>query len=244
MKKHKKTIGVVLAEAAHGENGKRLTLFTGELGKVTVFANGAKKAKSPLLAATQLFVFGNYELYQGKDAYTLTGAEVIESFYGLRSELILTAYAACLSELSLSFLQDGITGEALLKLIYIAFEELLKKEISPAQIKAVFSMKLLVLAGYMPAIDDCIRCGRQEVSFFSVQDGGAVCSECVCKADDNLPPAIRSAIGYILERPTEKIFRFRLKLEYEQPFFTLVQKYTEQYLDYPLRSEQILKELL
>lgn len=166
MKKHKKTIGVVLAEAAHGENGKRLTLFTGELGKVTAFANGAKKAKSPLLAATQLFVFGNYELYQGKDAYTLTGAEVIESFYGLRSELILTAYAACLSELSLSFLQDGITGEALLKLIYIAFEELLKKEISPAQIKAVFSMKLLVLAGYMPAIDDCVRCGRQEVSFF------------------------------------------------------------------------------
>lgn len=242
--KQNKTIGVVLAEAAHGENGKRLTLFTRDLGQVTAFAGGAKKAKSPLLAGTQLFVFGNYELYRGKEAYTLTGAEVIESFYGLRSDLELTAYAAYLSELSLAFLQDGIVGEELLKLIYIGFEELVKGEIRPAQIKAAFSLKLLALAGYTPELDVCVRCGQGvELPFFSVLDGGAVCQSCAGKGEDWLPLPLRQAMDYVLTMPAERLFRFRLKPEYEPDFFALMKKYTEYYLDYPLKSERFLHEL-
>ncbi len=242
--KHQKAIGVVLAEAAHGENGKRLTLFTKELGRVTAFANGAKKAKSPLLAGTQLFVFASYELYRGKEAYTLTGAEVIESFYGLRSDLVLTAYAAYLAELSLAFLQDGITGEELLRLIYIGFEELVKADVKPAQIKAAFALKLLALAGYTPELESCVRCGRQEeLSYFSVADGGTVCRDSAIKTDDCLPAAVRQAMNYVLTMPEEKLFRFRLKPEYEPEFFALMKKYTDYYLDYPLKSERFLEEI-
>lgn len=242
--KQKKTVGVVLAEAAYGENGKRLTLFTKELGLVTAFASGAKKAKSPLLAGTQLFVFGNYELYRGKEAYTLTGADIIESFYGLRSDLELTAYAAYLSELSLAFLQDGIVGEELLRLIYIGFEELVKGEIKPAQIKAAFALKLLALAGYTPELDVCVRCGRkEELPFFSAADGGVVCPVCAVGADDALPAPVRQAMAYVLTIPAEKLFRFRLKPEYEPVFFSLMKKYTDYYLDYPLKSERFLQEI-
>lgn len=245
MEKQKKTVGVVLAEAAYGENGKRLTLFTRDLGKVTAFANGAKKAKSPLLAASQLFVFGNFELYQGKNAYTLTGAEVIESFYPLRSNLWLTAYAMYLAELTLAFLQDGITGKRLLKLLYTSFEELVKEKIKPEQIRAVFELKFLALAGYTPELSCCIRCGRQEnLDYFSPADGGMICHFCAGKLEEKLAPAIYQAMAYVLEAPVEKVFRFRLKTEYEYPFFTLMKKYTAHYLDYPLKSEQFLNEIL
>ena len=244
MEKHKKTVGVVLAEAAYGETGKRLTLFTKELGKVTAFANGAKKAKSPLLAGSQLFVFGNFELYQGKNAYTLIGAEVIESFYLLRSDLWRTAYAMYLSELTLAFLQDGITGNRLLKLLYVSFEELVKQEIRQEQIRAVFELKFLSLAGYTPELYSCIRCGGQEdLDYFSPAEGGKICRLCAGKWEERMDLAVFRAMEYVLDSPIEKVFRFRLKPEYEEPFFTLMKKYTAQYLDYPLKSEQFLNDI-
>lgn len=244
MEKQKKTVGVVLAEAAYGETGKRLTLFTKELGKVTAFANGAKKAKSPLLAGTQLFVFGNFELYQGKNAYTLTGVEVIENFYPLRANLWLTAYAMYLSELTLAFLQDGITGRRLLKLLYISFEELVKGEIKPEQIRAVFELKFLSLAGYTPELSCCIRCGsRQDLNYFTSSEGGMLCRVCAGKFEERLAPAIYQAMNYVLDMPVEKIYRFRLNAEYENQFFTVMKRYTAHYLDYPLKSEQFLKEM-
>ena len=144
----------------------------------------------------------------------------------------------------MAFLQDGIIGEELLRLIYIGFEELVKADVKPAQIKAAFALKLLALAGYTPELESCVRCGRQEeLSYFSVADGGTVCRDSAIKPDDRLPAAVRQAMNYVLTMPAEKLFRFRLKPEYEPEFFALMKKYTDYYLDYPLKSERFLEEI-
>ena len=119
----------------------------------------------------------------------------------------------------------------------------MKGEIKPAQIKAAFALKLLALAGYTPELDVCVRCGRkEELPFFSAADGGAICPACAVGADA-LPAPVRQAMAYVLTIPAEKLFRFRLKPEYEQAFFSLMKKYTDYYLDYPLKSERFLQEI-
>lgn len=245
MRKDKKTIGVILAEAPHKEHGKRLTIFTRDFGRITAFASGAKKAKSALLAGSQTFVFGCFELYQGKEAYTLTGVEVIENFYELRMHLDKTAYASYVAELSLVFMQENVISEEMLKLIYLTLEEIVKEEKALPLIRAIFEWKLLALAGYPPELESCQHCGGEEdLTYFDGLAGGAVCLRCGGKGEQPMPTSIRRAMQFIVDAPIEKTFRFRLSESLQDQFATLVNKYLALYLDYPLKTEKIIKELL
>ena len=63
--------GIVLDTSLLKEYDKRLVILTAELGRITVFANGARKKNSPLTAVSQKFVMGTFRLRPGKTTYTL-----------------------------------------------------------------------------------------------------------------------------------------------------------------------------
>ncbi len=63
-----KTKGIVLHEMPIKEQDKRILLFSIDYGKMVVFANGAKRSKSSLLAGTQPFVLGNFIYMKEKTA--------------------------------------------------------------------------------------------------------------------------------------------------------------------------------
>ena len=78
--------GMIIGAVPIGEYDRRLVLLTKERGKITAFARGARKPNSRFVASTNLFCFGTFKLYAGRDSYTLSETEISNYFEELRMD--------------------------------------------------------------------------------------------------------------------------------------------------------------
>ena len=95
-----KVRGMVLRAAPSGEYDRRTVILTKERGRITAFARGARKPKSPLIASTAPFVFGTFTVYEGRDAYTLVQAEIEQYFMDIREDFEKACYGCYFMEVA------------------------------------------------------------------------------------------------------------------------------------------------
>ncbi len=149
--------GIVISEVQFRENDKMLTVFSDLHGKISVFARGAKKSGSKFTASAQVFCYSELELVSGKtNVYTLRDAHLIESFYGLRTDLDKLTYASKIVRLASKVIQEELEDKESLRLILNSLHFLSESENEYNKfyelIYCVFRMRLVYLQGYLPPV--------------------------------------------------------------------------------------------
>lgn len=208
------TNGIVLRDYKIDEN-RVLTLLTDEHGVITAFANGANRTRSKLAASTELLCYSNLVLFRSRDRYSVDKADAHRIFFGIRSDLDKLGLASYLAELTMELAPREEEAGVYLKLLLNTLHLLEKEGRPPLQLKALYELRLLTLAGYMPNVVACRECGQYETEqmFFFPQHGELVCADCHTATTDYCRPISRGVLAtlrHIVYSEGDKLFAFTL----------------------------------
>ena len=199
MAKNLKVNGIIIAESNSGDSDKMLTMLTPNLGKISCNARGARRTKSQLLGATQVFTFGEYMLFKGGDTYTVNSCETIEMFYNLRTDLDKLTVASHITKIINDVTTENQNSFHILKLYLNTLYAISETDKDLEFVTAVFKMRLMKIIGFAPNVNECVSCkSKENLTAFSFRDNGLKCDNCKKQEAGafNITEATRNAIIY------------------------------------------------
>ena len=202
--------GMVMLAAPVGDYDKRLVILTRERGKITAFARGARRQNSILLAACNPFVFGEIEVYEGRDAYTISRIQVKNYFRELTKEPVISAYGFYFLELTNYFTRENLEGSEALLLLYTSVRALLKEIVPRRLIRVIFELKILVINGIYPDVFNCKACAtRDKLIYMTNDENGVLCSDCgMLHGGRAVEGSTIYALQYIVSSKLDQLFTF------------------------------------
>ncbi len=138
---------MVIGTRPIGENDRRVVLLTRELGRISAFAKGARRPNSALVAATDLFVFGTFRIYAGRDSYTLVEASPQNYFPWFRTHIEASLLGQYFCEVLEYCTRENNDESQLLLLLYQTLRALESEKFSARLVRAVFELKTVTVEG-------------------------------------------------------------------------------------------------
>ena len=207
--------GMVLMAAPVGEYDRRLVILTCGRGKITAFARGVRRPGNQLMAAAAPFVFGKFLLYEGRDAYTLAGAEVENYFREIAGDMEAACYGSYFLEMADYYGRENIDATETLRLLYQSLRALLKPSVPNRLVKPVYELKLMEINGEY-----------RELPLGRLNDSTLY------------------AWQYVLAAPVESLYTFTLTDQVLGEFVRCVEQNKERFIDKMFHSLDILNAVM
>lgn len=237
--------GIILKTRDYGETHKIITIYTKEIGKITAIARGANKPKSKLSAVSQVFIQGEFLTYVTKGLSTIQQGQTLSSFRHIREDIVKTAYAAYLIELTDKLIEEKRPDPFIYDQLSKTLAWIDEKEEFMIPLM-MFELKLFAKGGFAPIVDRCVRCGRTEgFQSFSIQEGGVLCEQCY-PIDDRaiqLSTSILKLLSIFLHVGLERIGDISVKQSNEQLLRKIFDQYYDQYGGFALKSRNFLSQI-
>lgn len=237
--------GIVIKTQNYGESHKIITIFSKEMGKFTAICRGANKAKSRLQAIAQPFIKATFLVYVTKGLSTVQQGETLDSYRSIREDIIKTAYAAYIAELTDKLMEPKQKAAFLYKQLSLTFDWIHQHDDYTIPI-IMYELKMFQIGGFAPVVDYCVHCGRKETPYtFSIQEGGLLCPHCTSLDEYavHLPSALPHILAICKEVGIEQIGNISVKEENKQLLRHILDNYYEQYGGFTLKSKRFLNQI-
>lgn len=256
-----KVRGLVLREVHIGEADKILTLICEGVGRIDVSAKGVRSLRSPHMAATQIFAYSSFVLRKGKKYYYISESEMLEPFYGLRSDIDRLSLATYLADITLDLIPEGTADDEMLRLTLNTFYAIsAKKNIPLKQIKAAFEFKAADLAGFCPDLGSCLRCGtgNHKEMYLDVMNGGIVCGECktpvvlenartdsgIAMIHLKISDTVLTALRFVVNSDEKRFLSFSIPDTELKRFADVCERYLLDHLEHGFHSLEFYKSMI
>ena len=240
--------GLVLRVTEYNDHDSLLTLLTREHGLLTAKARGVRRKNSPLTAQCQLLAYGEFTLFEYRGMYTINEASTIELFHGLRRDLTRLSLGTYFAQASEVICQEDLPNPELQSLVLNCLFALSKLNEPEAKVKAVFELRAACIAGFLPDLSGCHRCGGAWPDRFDLSAGRLECATCRSADSDGLrmplEPGILQAMRYITECDSRRLFGFRLPEEAMEKLSSVTEAYLTTQLERGFSSLDFYKSLI
>ena len=237
-------IGMVISSMAISEYDKRLVLLTKEFGKITAFARGARKTTSQFLAGSQPMAFGEFTLYRGRNAYTVTSMKISDYFSSDMKDIDSMYMGMYFLELADYYGREGIEAGETLKLLYMSMKALSKNMLKKELIRCIFELRILVINGEYPNVFTCGNCGEKEnLDYFDEKSNTMICSNCHGKVSEKniIDNSTIYALQYIVTSPITRLFSFDVTDKVLEQMKGIINKYIKKHIDRKFNSLEFLE---
>lgn len=187
----KRTEAIVLKNTSFADADLIVTYLTQKYGLVKAFAKSPKKIKSRFGSSLEPLTHSNISFFGKEEAPLprLIQSDIIKPFQSLREDFVSLMKIYEMLELCLVFLPEREPNEENYRLL---LNTLLKIEANSNQriYSLYYKLKFLDIAGLLPGLDVCGRCGRMPGSNkyhnFYILDGSIICNNCLRNTKDPL----------------------------------------------------------
>ncbi len=261
MENELKVRGLVLREVHTGEADKILTVVCEGIGIITVSGKGVRSLRSPHMVSTQIFTYSSFVFRRGKRYYYISESELIDAFFGLRSDIDRLSLASYIADIALDLLPEGTVDDDLMRLTLNTFYALsVKKDIPLKQIKGAYEMKAADLAGFCPDLGCCRRCGNvsHKEMYLDVMNGGLVCGDCrtpvilenartesgTSMIHLKLTGTVLAALRYVTSSDEKRFLSFALPEDELKLFCDVCERYLLDHLEHGFHSLEFYKSMI
>lgn len=208
--------GLIIKSEPFGEYDRRIVVLTVDRGKISAFAQGARRTNNKLAAGTNLFCFGEFGLYSNRNSYSLKETKIINYFSYFRDDYVAAYYGMYMGEIADYYCRENLADKEMLTLLYQSLQALTSDKFDNNLVKAVFEIKAVMIEGEFSGISD-----KRTYS------------------NDTL-----YTLDYIRKTPSQKLFSFAVSDEVLEELRLIGKEAIKRHIDSNLKSAQILETLI
>ena len=247
------TEGIVLRQRKIAGNRRMIVIFTRQYGKISAGTSITEKGRSRSALALRPFTFAEYELFKGRDSYSINSASARRSYYSIGEDIDRFMTASAFIEYLDKVTEDGEPAPGLYDLALEFLESVSRAGKSADTLLLAFIVKSLRLLGVSPELECCVNCGKprdEQRTAFSVTSGGVICDDCaktektedhalIYRPDFNIIDVFK----YFQYKPLSTFEKVNLKGDVEGMMRKILSEYTDRYLDADVLSSNTGREV-
>lgn len=206
-----RTEGIVLRAIPYGDADLIVTYLTKDHGIIKVFAKSPRKAKSRFGSSLEPLTCARISFWGKEDSALprLTQADITHAYCSIRESLKSFLKVSELVELTLHLVPERDRSRNVYSLL-IQTLSLLETGCTDPLVALFYKLKLLEIAGFLPGLQSCGRCG-DDGDAFHLSHGTVLCGKC-CSDDgrvSRLSPGVRTFFSSLLKWEMSKLHRLK-----------------------------------